>query len=167
MTSWYARRAGPILQDRLNELREASPDERHSLADEIDLARLIAERNVRIYDKTVIEDQGSDELKAAATDSLRSSLNHVTEIVSKAARVHAVSSSVVELEHIDYILTQVARIIEEEVASLDQKLATVVMERMALIKLPEGKSGEANAEDNARLLREAMEEMNSSVGGTQ
>ena len=167
MSSWYAKRAGPILQERLTELRESSPDERHSLADEIDLARLIAERSVCIYDNTVLQDKGSPELKAAATDSLRSSLDHVTDIVAKAARVHAVSSSVVELEHIDYILAQVARLIEEEVSSVDKKLADVVLEKLKMIKLPVGKSGEADAEDNARLLREAMKDMDDSVGGEQ
>jgi hypothetical protein len=148
----------------LQELREASPDERHSLAEEIDLARLIAERNVRIYDKTVIEGQGSAELQAAATESLRSSLDHVTDIVAKAARVHAVSSSVVELEHIDYILQQVSRVIEEEVVSVDKKLADTIQEKLQAIKLPAGKSGEADAEENARLLRDAMKDMDRSIG---
>ena len=161
--SWYTKRAGPILRERLEELRNASPDERHSLADEIDLARLIAERNVRIYDKTVLEGNGSDKLKAAATEGLRHALNHVTDIVSKAARVHAVSSSVVELEHIDYILQQVTRVIEEEVADVDKVLADRVIEKFKSIKLPEGQG--ADAEESARLLREAMRDMDQSIGG--
>mgnify|MGYP007032476559 CR=1 FL=1 len=163
MSNWYSKRAGPILQDRLKELRESSPDERHSLSDEIDLARLIAERNVVIYERTVMVDKGSAELKASATESLRSSLDHVTDIVSKAARVHSISSSVVELEHIDYILQQVTRIIEEEVASNDQKMADVVLEKLKGIKLPEGRA--ADAEDNARSLRDAMKDMDLTIGG--
>tara|TARA_R100000152_G_C6769237_1_gene195002 strand:+ start:403 stop:900 length:498 start_codon:yes stop_codon:yes gene_type:complete len=162
--SWYTRRAGQKLKDALTELKEQSPDERHSLADEIDLARLLAERSVRIYDATVIEGQGSDDLKASATAGLRASLNHVTDVVSKAARVHAVSNAVIELEHIDYIVQQVNRIIEEEVADVDKALADRVVERIAGIKLPE-KRDEADADETARRIRESLSDMDNTIGG--
>ena len=164
--SWYTRRAGQKLKDAISELKEQSPDERHSLADEIDLARLIAERSVRIYDATVIEGQGSDDLKAAATAGLRGALNHVTDIVSKAARVHSVSSSVIELEHIDYVVQQVNRIIEEQVTDVDKALADRIVEAIANIKLPE-KRDDADAEEQARRIRESLSDMDNTVGGEQ
>ena len=165
--SWYARRAGPVLRQRLEELRELSPDERHSLSDEVDLARLLAERSLQIYDAAVVQNQGSDDLKAAAVAGMRNALNHVSDIVAKASKVHAVSSSVVELEHIDYVLQQVVRIIEEEVAGVDKKLADTVVDRLSGIKLPEAQGAEADAEDKARMLREALADMDSTVGGDQ
>lgn len=162
--SWYTRRAGPILRERLEELRTAAPDERHSLADEVDLARLMAQRNVAIYDTVVLDGKGSDELQAMATAGLRGALNHVSEIVSKAARVHVVSSTVIELEHIDYVLQQVTRIIEEEVADKDKAIADAVINRIAEIKLPEQR-GAVDAEDTARELRSALSEMDTTIGG--
>lgn len=162
--SWYARRAGPVLRERLEEMRAAAPDERHSLADEVDLARLLAERNVAIYDAVVVQGKGSDDLKTAATAGLRSALNHVSDIVGKAARVHAVSSTVVELEHIDYVLQQVVRIVEEQVAAVDKKLADGVIDALGDIKLPEDRVGE-DAEETARRLRDALSDMDTTVGG--
>lgn len=160
--TWYSRRAGPILRERLEELRSANPSERHSLADEVDLARLIAERNVQIYEAAVLEGKGSDELKAEASAALRAALNHVSEIVSKAAKVHAVSNSVIELEHIDYIVVQMTRAIEEEIAEVDRALADRLIARLGSIKLPEGK--ESGAEDTAQAVRAALREIEGSMG---
>ena len=160
--TWYSRRAGPILKDRLEEMRQANPSERHSLADEVDLARLIAERNVQIYEAAVLEGKGSEELKAEASTALRSALNHVSDLVSKAAKVHAVSNSVIELEHIDYIVQQMTRAIEEEIAEQDRVLADRLIERLGKIKLPEGK--EKGAEDTAQAVRAALRGIEESMG---
>lgn len=160
--SFYSRRAGPTLKARLEELREANPSERHSLADEVDLARLIAERNVQIYEAAVLENKGSDELKAEASACLRAALNHVSDLVSKAAKVHAVSNSVIELEHIDYIIAQMTRAIEEEVAEYDRVLADRLIDRLGKIKLPEGRATEA--EDTAHAVREALKNIEESMG---
>lgn len=137
---YYSQNAGPRLRQVLEELRTAPPEERMSLADEIDLARMLTERHVRIFEATCVgeqSDKASDELKAAAIAGLRRALSHVSDMVTKAAKVRALHDGTVDAEGVDYIVAQVVKIVEDEIRDKDPSMADRVVARMEQIRLPQ------------------------------
>lgn len=158
MAAMYARAAGPTLKSKLEELSRLSPDERHALGDEVDMARVMAERAVSMYDAAHFAEQGegSPELRSKAHAVLRDALRFVSQLVDKAARVRAVNVGTVDWEQVDYFVDAITRILEEELADAGhQVLCDRVIERMKAIKMPERKAVNSDPAQVAQQLREA------------
>jgi len=132
----YLRNAGPQLKAILETYAKESPDQKHSLDEEVDAARLLAEQAMIMYDVTVVQSKGSPEQQAFASDNLKASLLHVGDIVAKAARVRSQSQGVVDTEMLAYIVAQITDIIEQEVREKNSYLADKIVERLNGIALP-------------------------------
>ncbi len=138
----YSRNAGKTLKSKLEKLAAMDPDERNSLAEEIDLSRLLCERNLKLFDATHYPPEGTvipEKLKVMAAEGLRSALADVTEIVAKSAIVRSRSEGVVGIEDLGYIIHQIKKILEDE--DVDPR----VSERLSEIRLP--KRGSEMSED--------------------
>lgn len=169
MHSYYSKATGPILREKLAELARLSPDERHSLQGEIDLSRTMAERALRLYEAACFPDESKQEVdpktgkikaasegaKAASQQNLVEALNFVGNLVSRASKVHAVNTATVDVEQLEYIVLQVTRIIEEEVADYDKAMADRVVERMRDIRMPERSAAGGTPQELAQQLRDA------------
>lgn len=146
---WYSKNAGTKLAAKLEEIAAMGPDERHSLAEEIDISRLLAERALLIFEKTVIDPPpGTEvptELKARASETLRDRLQDVSDMVAKASAVRAKLESVVGVEDIGYVVHQVKKILQEE---LDEVQCRAVTARLDELRLP--KQAAVNDEDAMR-----------------
>jgi hypothetical protein len=138
-----------------------SPDEKHSLDDEIDAARVLAEQAMVAYDVAVVQQKGSSELQAFAADHLKASLVNVGDIVAKASKVRKESQGVVDIEMLNYIVVQVTEIIEQELRDKNSYLADKVVERLNAIALPE--KNKASDKHLVHKLKDALKEIDDSI----
>lgn len=115
MAGRYTRGVSTTLKQRLEELSAESVQERVSLAEEIDVARLLAERAVKIYDAVVLAEDStaSPEIKANASSVVQSSLDAVAKLVEKFARVDALMKDKIPAHQIDFILLQVGQALDK------------------------------------------------------
>lgn len=114
----YVSRASKRLQEALQEFSEAE-SERFSLEAEIDLARLLTERAVRLFDEAHYGEHAADvkdELKVASRAALMSNLKNVMECVEKAAKVMALTRGMYTPQQVQQLVVQVTRVIEQHVS---------------------------------------------------
>lgn len=140
----YSRIAGPILREKLEALAALPPDERHCLGEEVDLARVMAEKALRLWEAAHTngnEEKASPETKALANKALRDALSFVSDLVVKASKVRSTNESTVDVEQLDYIVKQVTHVIEEEIADHDRGMADRVVERLRNIRMPDRSGG--------------------------
>lgn len=166
VTGYYSAGAGTALKTRLEELRALDPSRRHSLAEEVDLARIACEKSVRMFEAACMgEQKASPEAQAASLALLRQSLDHVAELVAKAARARRDSLETVDVEQLDYIVDQVIVILNDEVE--DHAILDRCKERFKKIKIPERKgTGGVDRAQVARMFRDAATAIDESVQGS-
>lgn len=169
---FYDSALGPTLREKLRQMSEEPPDDRLSLLEESDLARLTAIRSLRIFEATCVDpetaDRASDELKGAATAAARGAIEYVCDTVMKAAKVRALNESTYDVEQLDYFVGQVGRIVNDEVGSLPggPDLVAAVTKRLRAIKLPgrdRAKMTTDDARERAERIRDQLAEMDESV----
>jgi len=125
----YTTRASKRLQDALKEFAEAEND-RFSLEAEIDLARLLTERAVRIFDAAHYgekEGEINPELKAASRQALLNNLQNVMSLVEKAAKVMALTRGLYTPKQVQQMMMSVTRIVERYVTD-ESKLKAIMTE---------------------------------------
>lgn len=158
MGSYYSHLAGPALKEKLAELSGLTSDERLALDDEIDMARVLTERSVRIFEATCLN--GNDvkpELRTLAIQQLRSSLGFVTETVQKAAKTRALNEGLVGLQDLDYVLGQVIKIADRVFGHLvGTDAMTDFANDVRSVRLPE-RGTIAEPEDRAAKIRQFLE----------
>ena len=154
----YSRHAGTLLRERLQELAKLSPEERHSLSEEIDLARALAVKSLKMYEAVHSSSKATPDMKILVGNQLQKALDFVSRVAVAASKVRAVSQSTVDVEQLDYIVRQVTRIIEEEIADYDREMADRVVNRLRDIKLPDRHGGTAmSPEELAQELRKSAD----------
>lgn len=114
----YSKRASAKLKQKLEELQELTADERIDLSEEIDVARVLAERAINMYDEMVIQEKGDARSKASAAMVLKDALRHVSELVAQHARVQAIAADKVSVHNLKWIADQVCKIIKEEIPDI-------------------------------------------------
>lgn len=155
----YRDSAGEELRKKLDRFANLGPDKRYLLQEEVDLARVMAERYVKLFDKVCIQGQGDVDasMKAKVSAQTMDAIQYVADIVSKAAKVRQVLDFVVDIEHIDFIVEQVSVIIEEFVP--EESVRKLINERLGKIKLPTNKEAARLRAADVRAALEAMEEL--------
>lgn len=141
---YYTRHASQKLKDKID-AASAAPSELVSLAEEIAIARVLAERAVRLFDVVVIDppiDAETNKPKvfqpkqiALATASVSETLQHVASLVEKHARITALVQDKIPVGQVAYIATAMARIVAEEVG--DEAVVRRIMGQFEQIKLPD------------------------------
>lgn len=169
VVSFYAARVGASLKDRLEEMSRMEPGRRHCLADEVDLARLTCEQAVATFEAACFREQkASPELQAAAVATLRCAIDHVSDVVSKAARVRQTSLETVDVEQLAFIVEQVVIATEEIVTPMQggREACDMLTARLRGIKLPERRgTGGPDRAQLARMFRDAAGAIEESVAG--
>lgn len=139
MANRYARRVSKKLSDLLEE--QSGDSERLKLDDEIDTARLIAEESLKIFDRAFIEKETDSskrkearnklttEKKAAIIAHVQDSLTHVSQLISRAAKVKALASYTLDPKSIDYLLNQLTKILVDEFGSDEKNRLDSVMKK--------------------------------------
>lgn len=162
-TLFYNNNASVALRDKLKEVA-AQPELRHNLSAEIDIMRVTAQEAVRLYDITCIQNADnkavSAEMKAKATANVKQAMQDISAIVMNASRIRAMDQTTVEIEAINYVVSQVVQIIEKCV--IDEHAKIAIKEEIREIRLPQtgNKTGaQAAAED----IRGALAEMEETV----
>jgi hypothetical protein len=164
---YYSRGAGVALKERLAELAGDEPARRHSLAEEVDLARIGCEKAVRLFEAACMgEEKASPDAQAAALALLRQSLDHVAELVAKASKARRDSLETVDLEQLDYMVDQVVMILEEEVRPLGDAVVDRCTARLKSVKIPERRGAQGvDKAAIARMFRDAAGAIDESVTG--
>lgn len=169
LKGYYSRTAGVELKKRLEELASDDPSRRHSLQEEIDLARIASTRAVALFEAACLgTTKASEEAQHLALAGVRRAIDHVTSVVSAAAKVRSISLETVDVEQLDYIIDQVVMILEEEVLPVAGREALdAVTMRLRTIKLPERRTrnGAADPTAVAKMLRDAAGGIEASVTG--
>ena len=142
MASRYARIAGTTLGKKLEELANEGVEERSDLADEVDVARAMLERAIKLYGAVVVDPNGNAKqvtpaLKAQVTEALRQALADVRQSVADMVKVNAMAQVKGSLpgHHMSYIATQIAEIVATEVA--DEDARNRVLEQIEGIVVPD------------------------------
>lgn len=128
-SSPYLRNASRQLQEALKEYAE-SEDDRFSLEAEIDLARLLTERAVKLFDAAHYGEKADTldpELKAASRAALTNNLRNVMDLVEKAAKVMALTRGMYTPKQVQQQMMSVTRIIERYVTD-ESKLKAIMLE---------------------------------------
>lgn len=138
----YSKVASESLKERLTRLADLG-EERKSLAEEVDLARVMCERSVSVYDKVVVQDvlAEKDELtedqiakaKDQASKSLQDSLKFVSDMVSAMAKLQVTENLGLGPDFIESISrTLTAIIIEELGEDQGRKIMDRIMEELTV-----------------------------------
>lgn len=173
LARYYSRRVGPTLANKLKELSEGDTARfRHSLAEEIDVARVMTEKAVHRFEKVCLDGKNKDgkefsgQVKAMTMDALRQSLKFVSETVEKSARVRALDASVVEAEHIEYAAKQIVKILQHHLPD-DLELSKRIIDDVNAITFPNtgNGSGGVNPKEAAKMIRALVSDMDATVMG--
>lgn len=135
----YARNAGPEMARAIERLASETPDQRYTTADEVDLARMLADKALQQYADACATGDDSD--RTIATGLLQSTLTHVSKMVHRAVLVRSKVKGVVDSETLEWIAMQISTIIDQEVRATDPALADRLTKRIAGITMPTDQYG--------------------------
>ena len=168
MGGYYARHVSTTLAAKLAEASEETAAMRHSLEEEIDLARIITSRAAKIFSAVCLEDREkevSQELKVASITALKDALRFVVDVVEKSARVRALDSSVLEAETVQWLAHQMMRSLRkhlgEEHPAIDDLMADVQR-----LKFPSSQTGNVDPTQAAAIIRNLVADMDTTVVGS-
>lgn len=157
----YSRGLGDTLAGRLAELQSEKPQQRHSLEEEVDVARAIAERALSTFDQVCVReaDKASAAAKSLTIQMARDAMTHVSDVVLKAAKVRAISREVVDVELLGWLTREVEKILTRrfENGAVPRDVVDGILEEMRAIELPErtsSKAGRAEAQQIVAALAE-------------
>jgi len=111
----YSYRASTKLNDLLSRAREGGSKERLDLANELDLARVLCERSIRLFDASCLDPESCENvkvsLKQAAVKQLEASLKLVADLTNQYAKLLVVSDEVFNAAQMEYITLGIAEVL--------------------------------------------------------
>lgn len=135
MAGYYSANAGPLLKEKLEELAAQNPQDRQSLADEVDFVRMLALQSVALFEASIESGDGAMVTRAASI--ARDAMEGVATMVEKHVRVKATGEGTIDLAQVDYIVSQIVTIIEKRVAIVDTSLADKIIADIRDIRMPD------------------------------
>jgi len=158
MSRYYSKNSGPLLKEKLLEL---SADGRMSLTEEVDIARVTVLEYLASYEATVLDpnNKASAKLKTLAATGLRQAIDHVADIVSKAARVQDLVGGSISIEQLDYFVVQIVKVLNDKLPTI---MRDDVIKAVQNVRLPETQRKQADPKAVASEMRaqaKAMKEM--------
>ena len=166
--SIYRAGLSEALKVKLDHLADLAPHDRHDLGPEVDVARILSEEAVQLFDaafngKTPDGKTVPALMKDAAAENLKKTMVFVADMVNKSAKARALHSAVVDSDYLDFLVDETQRIVSEHVMPMQGGKYAVekIMADLAKIELPErnNSSGDALAVN----LREALGTMQDSI----
>lgn len=157
--SIYSKKASPQLKELLEQVKTA---ERRSLDDEIDMARAMTDRSVRIFEAACITkaDSTPAHIKVMAIQNLREAITLVTETAYKSSKIRIQEEEVMDAEQLKMFVEMVTTLIEQCVTSERDKIALI--NGLRDMRMPRSKD-RLSPEEFAEQSRLAMERMSRSV----
>ena len=142
LKGFYTRRAGPVLREKIEELEATALNEKLSLEGEVDMARILAERAIALFERACIDPDGvaksSQETKAMAISAARSALTHVSNLVAEASKTRLINNEVLDTRGVDFVIAQVLEILEKMVRPLvGDEVMTLVIDAFKAIRVPD------------------------------
>ena len=138
----YTKRASIPLKALLDEVAKKSPSERMSLADEIDVARIICDRAIKTFDKVFFNEDPnkeiSDKSKLGTMRLVQDSLEHVSRLVAQHAKVLALSDATLNTEQCGYMIDQIVKILDDHLVD-QEEIYKLIVQDLNKMKLPEKK----------------------------
>lgn len=114
----YSYRASKKLKELLEQAGEGGDKERLSLAEEIDVARVMAERAIRLFDGACLGEEASKvstSLKHASIKNVQECLKLVADLTSQYAKLMLVSDDVFSSTQVEYILAGVTKVLADHI----------------------------------------------------
>lgn len=157
--SYYSKHAGKALSTALEEIAGMDPDERNSIAQEVDIARMLATQSLKNFSAVFLKEHDEKTSKNLEESGVKprilencwEAINNVSEIVAKSAMIRYRSESVVGLEDVQYVINQVLTILQR--LGVEEDLLAELKNEFKTIRLP--KRGAAMDADQAiNMLRE-------------
>lgn len=142
--TWYGRKAGSKIAELLKEMG-GEKEKLLNLEEEVQLARVMAQRAVELYESAFLGPSSADvpdETKALATANLRVALDHVTMTVEKATKVRVMmTEGNVDASDIRTLAqTLTANVIEAgRKLNLSEEQIEQLTAAMAQTRVPDGK----------------------------
>jgi hypothetical protein len=158
MPNRYSKHAGAKLKEMLEALE--SEQNTHDLSDELDVARALCERSVRLFEAAYIEggDAASPELKAMAGSNLRNALKHVTDTVHKSAQVQSIMPSIYDAKIMKHMVNNVMKVLIAE--EMPTSVIELVEKRLLALNLPERVGpGQTTVDSSADEIAAKLREM--------
>ncbi len=113
MAGMYSKRASARLKELLASASDDAID-RLSLAEEVDVARVMCERAIRLFDGACVG-EGADKTdtatKATAVSLVQASLKNVADLVNSYAKLMLVQESVLNAVQVDYLTKMLGEIL--------------------------------------------------------
>lgn len=137
VNSFYRDRLGVKLKDMLGELENSPPDERLSLLQEIDVARLLVNDALELFSEAVDADQSRPDvvtIRMQASAIVRNCLDQVSKLVQAYAKAEALAPGKLTAVQMQFLMNAITRAINE-VFQDDPRVSTV-MDLIDKIKLP-------------------------------
>jgi hypothetical protein len=138
----YSRHASQQLKDVLERVA-STPDERQSLADEIDVSRAMCERAIRLFEQACLSDQAKDysiEIKTRSVEMVQTSLEAVSKLIQAHTKLMVMSDRMLTTEQIEYMFVQLNKTLTNQLLPDHPEIFERITEVISNIRLPE-KSG--------------------------
>jgi len=161
MAGYYSANAGPLLKAKLEELAAMAPQDRTSLSDEVDFVRMLALQSVALFEATI--QSGDAALQTRAASIARDAMESVATMVEKHSRVRATSEGTIDLQQVDYIISQMVNIIERHVAVKNKAMADRIIADIRNIRMPDMQHTGADATVVAADVIDTLKLMEGSV----
>jgi len=120
----YVRESRPKLKKLLQKYEDTPADEKMKLLDELDMARLMVERSVKIYEATVVDPDPekkheiTPELVAASTRMLRDALDQVQRLAGAQSKIVALAADTLSMAQfadvMDKIVDRIGFFLEDQ-----------------------------------------------------
>lgn len=129
----YAIRTSKKLAALVEEI-EKNPDERMQLAQEIDMTRAFATEAVATASAVLEKDSMSLDAKVTAIKLAHESLNEVSALVEKHAKICALTDGLLTPSQVDAVIKQVAEIVTAQVS--DESVREKILDQLAEVIVP-------------------------------
>lgn len=146
----YSYRASTKLKDLFARAREGGSKERLDLAEELDLARILCERSIRLFDASCLDEKTAKDvkpaLKQAAVRGVEASLKLVADLTTQYAKLLVVSDEVFNAAQMEYITAGIAEVLAvhlEPFLEQDPKIIDKVIAGVGKLCAPEKGGGRA------------------------
>lgn len=143
----YSYRASAKLKDLLARAKDGGSKERLDLAEELDLARILCERNIRLFDAACLDPETSKNvkphLKVQAMKGLEASIKLVADLTASYAKLLVVSDEVFNAAQMDYIIKGLTDVLAAHLED-NPELIGKIIEDVGKLCAPEKKGRDVN-----------------------
>lgn len=133
MAGFYSKSLGPTLHGRVKELAGLPLTQQSNILEEIQVARAVAMDAIQLASVVLDEsnrDKVTDQDRVLATRCVMDSMNQISILVERLAKIEALSEDKLSLKAVDAFVLQITRIIGEELGHTHVNIAERINARI-------------------------------------